>query len=105
MGSLFAGPRSGPLAYTENSLTEGNTFYVASLWGKDRLILSTIVEVLDVDSFYELIYIEDREFNRKVLSIEEFLKVANNYIDLQGNPNPMICKPLISNAKWWRFWR
>ena len=101
MGSLFAGPHRGITAYTKESLGVGYTFYVAHLWGSNKLIRSTIVEVLSFDN--ETVHIKDRDGNQRHLSIETFIKVANNYTDLNGNPNPMIAKPRPKG--WWKFWK
>jgi len=103
MGSLFAGPHRGITAYTKESLGVGYTFYVAALWGKGRLIKSTIVEILDVDKVKEIVHIKYKDGDHGVFSIDFFIKVANNYTDLNGNPNPMIAKP--RPKEWWKFWK
>lgn len=99
MGSLYAGPRTGMFAYTEKDIRAGDTFYIAIRWGKP--MDSGIVEVRGSSCGRLLICGTGNDIRVWLRSIKEFLRVANNYIDLYGNPNPMIQGP----RRWWQFWK
>jgi hypothetical protein len=89
MCSLFAGNRRGFLAYKESCLSVGDTFYIAVLWSNRRLIKSTIVEIVTKTREYVILY-DTKENGYYRRTVGDFLRIANNDIDLYGGANPMI---------------
>ena len=102
MASLFAGPRRGFTAYTADKLRIGDTYYIAYKWGPTTLISSGIVKILDMNETSIKVQDKDDDSYYWVVSKKDFLRTANNFTDLMGNPNPMITQRV---SKWWQFWK
>ena len=99
MGSLFAGPRAGMFAYTEDKIEVGHTFYIAFLVEKRRIKERGIVEITGI--FNGIVKVEDTENKKRewFISVYNFLRTANLFTDIEGNPFYERSK-----KKWWQFW-
>lgn len=98
--SLYAGPRTGMCAYTEDVFEVKRTFYIAFKVDKKRILDSGIVEVTEIRGNKVTVrHIDNIERVWTVLK-EDFLKTANLHTDMEGNQFYGR-----SEKKWWQLWK